>query len=112
MASVTTPQFVAPFQLDSTGQPVVVEQNSPEDVASCVYNIAVCPQGSKLGDPAFGVPSLLFATQPLNASGILAAIQRLEPRATYEIATQVLAGGVEDIAVNVQVLGPPTETAS
>jgi phage baseplate assembly protein W len=118
MSNPTTPQFSYPFSIDSTGTaesnpnyglPVVVEQNSPEDVAACVANIVVCPQGSKMGDPSFGVPSVLFQTLPVNTNGILAAIQKLEPRATtVNVAAAADLLGDVDISVEVGTEGAPS----
>jgi phage baseplate assembly protein W len=112
--TITTPQFDAPFRLDHDGQVATVEQGSPADVAACVYNIAVCPQGAKLGDPAFGVPSLLFNTIPLNTSGLLAALRKFEPRATLEITdvANAVNAAIQNLTVNVQVVGPPTIQSS
>ncbi len=97
--AITTPQFDAPFRLDATGVPVTVEQDSIADIAACVYNILSCPQGFKTGDPQFGIPPLLFKTVPLNVTGIAAAIQRLEPRAT----TQIIASGLATQNIGVTV---------
>lgn len=110
MADVTIPQFDAPFRLDDNGLAVVVEQNSPSDVAACVYNVLTCPVGDKLGDPSFGVPSLLFSTVPLNTAGILAAIQRLEPRVAAMVSDTPDAVGqaVRDVLVQLGVQGTPT----
>lgn len=108
---ITTPQFDYPFRLDSNGLAVVVEQDSPQDVAACVTNIVICLQGQKLGDPAFGVPSLLFKPVPLQTQAKIAAIQRLEPRATLssaDIASLTQGPAVREMTTTVQVQGPPT----
>ena len=103
---LTTPQWDYPFRIDVDGTVASVEQGSVVDVAACVANILVCDQGAKLGDPQFGVPSLLFRGVPLNTTQVLAAVQRLEPRATLGIlaAADAAAGATtQDVTVTVQV---------
>lgn len=80
--------FVAPFALGADGKPLVCAQDSPQDIASSVYNIVVCPQGAKLSDPGFGIPDPLFHTIPLDTSQIQTAIEAQEPRAEISI-TQI-----------------------
>ena len=86
----TLPHFQAPFSLGSNGKPIVVQQDSPEDIASCVSNIVVCPQGAKLDDPTFGVQVPLFGTFPTNFGPVLSAVQNLEPRASVTALSQAL----------------------
>jgi hypothetical protein len=75
------PQFDAPFRLDTSGHPVMVEQDSSEEIGAAVYNIVICPQGAKLNDPTFGTPSPLFGNAPLDTTAIIKAVQAREPRA-------------------------------
>lgn len=98
--TVTTPHFAAPFSLDEDGRPVYVQQDSPSDIQACVFNVVICPLNTKLGDPAFGVPSLLFKSAPLVTSSMVAAIQRLEPRATVDIIATGLS--TQNVQINVQ----------
>ncbi len=104
--AVTTPHFASPFTLAPSGRVIVNEQNSQEDVEDAVYNVVVCPQGAKLGDPSFGVPFLLFSNLPLDTGPTVAAIQRLEPRATVAIIQSAATNaGIENLMVNVSVAG-------
>jgi hypothetical protein len=79
------PHFDAAFRLGPNGKPVVVEQDSPQDVGQCVYDVLVCPEGAKLGDATFGVPSPLGSGLPLDLSSWTQALNRLEPRASYTV---------------------------
>lgn len=79
-----------PFRLGDDGVPVTVPQDSPEEIGAAVLNVLVCPQGAKLADPGFGIPELLFQNVPLNLTGVLEAVRRLEPRADLS-ATQALS---------------------
>ncbi len=101
---ITCPQFDNPFRLAANGTPIVVQQDSPADIAACVTNIVLCPVGAKHGDPTFGVPSLLFQTVPLQTDGVLAAIQRLEPRATTTISevADFVNVAIRDVTIAVQ----------
>lgn len=114
MAVVTTPQFVAPFALDSSGVPIVCQQDSPADVASCVYNVVVCPPHAKLGDPNFGVPELLFQTIPLNTNAMMQAISKQEPRASLAIdaVNDAISAAIQNVSIRVAVQGVPTNQSS
>lgn len=105
--SVTLPHFAGPFQFMANGKPVVVQQDSTEDIASSLYNILICPQGAKLDDPTFGIPTPLFGTFPLNWSPALAAVADLEPRAqTTSLAQSLnaLNAGEVDVQLIAQAL--------
>jgi hypothetical protein len=80
------PHFQSPFGFTSAGA-IVVEQDDPEEIATCVYNIAVCPLGFLAHDPDFGVDDLTGSTIPVDTSGLLAEIGEQEPRAAT-IATE------------------------
>jgi phage baseplate assembly protein W len=109
-ASDATLHCDAPFRLDVTGRPVYVEQDSPADVAACVYRILSCPQGAKPGDPDFGIPWPLFQTAPLNTQAILAAVQQIEPRADLSISevADAFNAAIRDLTVNVGVTVQPS----
>jgi phage baseplate assembly protein W len=82
--------FDAPFRLNADGTVATVAQGSPADIDASIYNILACPQGGKLHDPAFGIPSPLFDAFPVGTAAIVAAIQKLEPRASAVQITQTL----------------------
>ena len=83
------PHFVTPFSLGSTGKPKVAEQDSTDDVRSCVLNILSCPLGGHLGDSAFGTPSILFQTIPIDPTPLMNAVQEYEPRAQNLLADDI-----------------------
>ena len=110
--SVDLPQFDGPFRLNPDGQVAVVEQDSPAEVGVAVLNILVCPQGANTTDPAFGVPSLLFGSLPVDLTDIQAAVTGQEPRARYSLAEIAAAVDLasETILVTASVPGVPTNT--
>ena len=80
-------QFDAPFRLDHGGHPVMVEQDSPQEIGAAIYNILVCEQGAKLNDPGFGRVAPLFENAGNgDLTGTLTALRRLEPRANYTLS--------------------------
>lgn len=95
--------FVAPFALGADGKPLVCAQDSPQDIASSVYNIVVCPQGAKLSDPGFGIPDPLFGRTPLDVSGIEAAIVAQEPRADLAVSAvaDAVSAAIQHVTVSV-----------
>jgi phage baseplate assembly protein W len=89
--SMDTPvHFAAPFVIKRAGTNVV-EQNSPEDVAACVLRICQCPVGYREDLPQFGIPSLEFASVPLQLAGVEEAVKRWEPRALLETTEEAEA---------------------
>ena len=91
------PQPLAPFQI-AGGDIVTVEQDSAEDIGSCVYNIAVCPIGARLDLPTFGIPDPTFSPMPIDATPIVQALIKWEPRA------DITAKHTEDFYIEAQNL--------
>lgn len=81
--SDTPEHFSANFTIARSGAKTV-EQDTPEDVAACVYRIALCPEGYREDLPEFGVPELAFQTVPLDLATYDDALKFWEPRATLE----------------------------
>lgn len=81
---IEIPHFAFPFGRGPDGKHVrVVEQDSLEHVDSCCQVIIRCPTGHRVERPEFGWPvPAPGQTFPLDTSGIVTAIQRLEPRVT------------------------------
>lgn len=102
------PHFNAPFTLTKAGAGVV-EQNDPEEIQACVYNIVQCPLGFRQELPKFGIPETEFQTAPLNATGIEYEITKWEPRAEEEIIEKVLNGSEQERKLSVRVFNPQTE---
>jgi hypothetical protein len=100
MADETPYHFSQTFTIGAKGA-AVVEQDSPEDMAACVYRIAVCQQGYRDDLPAFGIPQVAYQALPLDLSGVEEAISRWEPRARENIEEhmEALAGVQVDIEV-------------
>lgn len=91
-----------PFRLSVlTGRPRYCEQDSAEDVGSCVVNLVACPQGANPYDAAFGVPLVLFNTLPVDTSGIVSAVSAQETRLQELTATEArdTVTGALDIAL-------------
>jgi len=88
-----TPEHLAvPFTITKTGA-ATVEQDTPEDVTGCVYNVAVCPEGFREDQPSFGVPELAWQAVPLDLPTYEAAIQFWERRAALE--SSEMADGIQ-----------------
>jgi hypothetical protein len=94
--------FTGEFTLTPNGA-LTVEQDSPEDVASCIFRTAVCAEGFREDLPAFGVPELAFQTIPLDLPSYEAALEFWEPRATLETAEEAEALNQAHRRVRVEV---------
>lgn len=92
------PQLAAPFTIARSG-PVVVEQGSEANIASNVYNVAVCPIGFRQDLPEFGVPSLVDGHYPVDLATLEGAIHRWEPEADLELEQQRTAIGQAGISI-------------
>jgi hypothetical protein len=84
------PQWAVPFHLNEDGTVATVPQSSADDIDGQIYNVLVCPQGAKLADPTFGVPSPLFDLLNLDTTAIVSAIRTLVPDATTEVVQRAL----------------------
>ncbi len=100
-ANVEVPHFSALFTIGRGGAEVV-EQDSTDDKAACVYRTAVCPQGFRQDLPAFGIPQLLRKTVPLNLDALQSAIELWEPRADLTVSQQVEALN-EAVEIDIEV---------
>lgn len=77
---IELPHFPAEFKLTEHGA-VYVEQDSPEDIAACVFRIVSTVTGFREDYPEFGVGEVVFQNVPLNLGALEAAIEKFEPRA-------------------------------
>ncbi len=75
------PHFGAPFAFTQEGA-VVLEQDTPDEIAACVFNIASCPAGFLAYDPDFGVDDLMGDPTPLDTAALVSEISDQEPRAS------------------------------
>lgn len=85
VSEIERPHIAFPFAYEADGSLAVVEEDSVEEVAACVANIAICPQGYRLDAPDFGVPDPSFATLPIDPDSLQHAIAKSEPRATLGV---------------------------
>lgn len=64
---------------------VSVEQDTLDEVTTCVTCIALFPQGFRDDRPDFGVPSQELSDLPLDAQAVEQAIEAYEPRADVQV---------------------------
>jgi len=105
VSEVERPHVAFPFEYQSDGTLAVVEEDSVEEVAACVANIAICPQGYRLDMPDFGVSDPSFATLALDPDSLKRAIARWEPRAqlSVEVAPNTDQPWDQQVTVNVEI---------
>jgi phage baseplate assembly protein W len=86
VSQVSIPHMSYPWRMvtqpDGTLAVNVDEQDSIDEILSCVQEIVVCPLGAWIDQPSFGMPSSVFAQAPVGTGGLTQAITRWEPRAT------------------------------
>lgn len=76
------PHFRVPFDLAPDGTPIVLEQNSFDEIAQAVAVLVDTKQGTRVEVPDFGLPDQTFLTEPRVAlASIKAKVERWEPRA-------------------------------
>lgn len=76
------PHLSVPFRLAPSGAYVEVDdQDSPEEVRGCVYNILVTPLGHREELPEFGVVDPTFRTASATLEDVQAAVEQWEDRA-------------------------------
>jgi hypothetical protein len=74
------PHFAFPFRVDG-GRVVVNEQDTSDDVVTCVVAVMLCPTGYRTELPEFGIDDPTFREGGPDQEAIATAIQRWEPRA-------------------------------
>lgn len=87
-SSLATPKMRVPLRLEN-GRLGVVEQDSPDNVAACVYALLSYERGSRIEDVNFGVEDPTFDQLPLDVSEWLQQIAVYEPRAQVQTAQEV-----------------------
>lgn len=83
--TVEIPHFEAPFKITAKGA-VVAEQDSRDEIESCVSNILVCAQGFRTDLPDFGMPDVQFDALPIDTDAVKQAIRKYEPRAALTVS--------------------------
>lgn len=85
----------------------VVEQDSYTDVVNCLHAIVRTPVGYRDEAPEFGVPDMLFMTQPAgienHLSGIEEVIASQEPRASVVVTESMSIADVLSLVVRLDV---------
>jgi phage baseplate assembly protein W len=92
MESPTVPKLKVPLQMGAGGF-ATVEQDSPEEVAACVYALVATERGSRLEDPDYGVEDASFDEFPPEDAidEWLVQIGRYEPRARVRTVAELEA---------------------
>ena len=86
--SVMVPHFAFPFALNCTAC-AVVEQDSSQDIQTCVEVCLMTPPGSRIVLMDYGVPEVLYSQAPVNIPAIIAALNKWEPRGATTISETI-----------------------
>jgi hypothetical protein len=98
---VTASQLTWPLRVAADGELATVEQNSPEDVQSCVTAILSYPREWRPDNMDFGRPDdVLFAEGGADVAAIAEALTDLEPRVTPDIVASAIEQGHQGIKVH------------
>lgn len=84
----TVPKLRVPLQLAGR-RLATVDQDSPDNVAACVYAILSFERGSRIEDPDFGVQDPTFSQMPVDVDEWLEQIAAYEPRAEVRTEQEV-----------------------
>lgn len=98
--SADIPHFALPFRIDR-GAAVVNEQDTTDDVLSCVLAILLCPTGYRAELPEFGIEDQTFGEGGPDQESIALSIARWEPRADTLMSTQ--RDAVDELAYYVSI---------
>lgn len=80
MVGAEVPHFALPFRF-SNGAASVVEQDTSDDVLTCVLAILLCPMGYRVELPDFGLEDPTFDERAPDIRKVSRAILQWEPRA-------------------------------
>lgn len=110
MARPERPHLAYPLELDAAGRLKVHEQDTLEDVRSCVRVLMRTPIGARALAPLVGVPDPTF-TKGVNA-GVLRRILEHpvngEPRARVSVrALRPLATGEQQVSIAIDLADDP-----
>jgi len=78
---IDIPHFSYPFQFDIDRHVTVVEQDTIDDVTSCVSVAFLTDEGFRPEVPTFGTSHRVFMNQPLDLEGLIAEVEEWESRA-------------------------------
>jgi phage baseplate assembly protein W len=102
---VDTPHFALPLRYVN-GSAVVNQQDTMDDITSCVLAICLTTPGDRDEMPDFGIEDPTFGAQQIPLAAIVAQIENWEPRATI-LATQApdrLDGAIVNANLDVVVV--------
>lgn len=111
------PRLAWPLALGVNGQFAVVEQDGSSDIRQCITAIFYHRIGDRSDVPEMGVPDFTHTEQPLELAGVLAVLDRHEPRAAVLATSELdllnsIAGEVVDLNVNWTPTQPLTDEES
>jgi phage baseplate assembly protein W len=81
------PRLALPLRINS-GQYVSVEQDTLDEVTTCVACITLFPLGYRDDRPDFGIVPLELNDRPLDTLDVEQAIEAFEPRAEVNVVEQ------------------------
>lgn len=87
---IAVPHFRFPFSFTAENGAAIVEQDSVEEILTCVQMIAACSLGACPELPTFGIPDPTFQAAPPNSDPITDAIELWEPRAIEDAFVQAV----------------------
>jgi phage baseplate assembly protein W len=96
------PHFVLPLRFER-GAAVTVEQDTSDDIASCVVAVLLCPLGMRAELPEFGALDPTFSMGEVDTDQLATAVRRWEPRAdvVFEQEPDLLDALVQHVHSNV-----------
>ena len=103
----TVPHMTFPLTFSATNGVSVCDQDSDEDIISCVQAVANCTLGEFPLIPSFGIPDLTFTQMPISSSRIASSIQLWEQRATIDAIENVLNTDTDDGTWGISVSATP-----
>jgi hypothetical protein len=79
------PHFTIPLSFDR-GAAVVCDQDSADEVVSCVLSVLLCPLHFRAELPEFGIADPTFSMGHVDLEVIADAVRQWEPRASMVMA--------------------------
>lgn len=86
MSNVRVPHFDYPFHFGYTGHASVVEQDSAQEITTCITTCLLTNKGDRIELPTFGIDPLIFDRQPLPLDRLYSDIVEQEPRALMALS--------------------------
>lgn len=92
-----TPHFTHPFRIVGTSA-ATVEQDSDEDILTCVWAICSTEIESRDELPEFGIEDLAFRDEEEVRAEVVDAVREWEPRVEADATTEI-----EELIMKVQI---------